>query len=116
TTTEGPVTEFVRDRARPNAAAAAASFALDGTPVGAIAILSDPANLGPKPPWYIINAPSPQDFRFLDAAVLAPAIKTLPPNGTWDLRYRVALRKAPWTPEDLRAVMSDWLGTRSATR
>jgi hypothetical protein len=112
TSTDGPVTDFVSDRARPAAAAVAGNFAQNGADVGAIAILSDPANAGEKAPWYIINAPAPQDFRFICAAVLAPAVRTLPAGGTWDLRYRVALRRAAWTPSDLDAATKRWLGAR----
>ena len=112
TSTEGPVTTFVRDRARPAAAAVAANFAEGGTDAGAIAILSDPANAGERAPWYIINAPAPQDFRFVCAAVLAPAVRTLPAGGEWTLRYRVALRRAAWTPAALDAALGGWLGVR----
>lgn len=125
TSSEGPVTEFARDRARPNAAAVAANFALDGKDAGALAILSDPANTGSgagagpgsgagageKAPWYVINQVQ-QDFRFICAAILAPAVRTIPAGGTMDLRYRVALRRAAWTPESLGAATRAWLVTR----
>ncbi|AHG89764.1 hypothetical protein J421_2227 [Gemmatirosa kalamazoonensis] len=117
TTSEGPVTEFVRDRARPNAVAAGASFTLDGQPVGAIAILSDSSNTAGEAPWYMINSPAPADFRFMCAAILAPAVRTIPAGGTMDLRYRVAVRRAPWTPSDLSAALTRWVdGSRSASR
>jgi predicted dehydrogenase len=115
-TTEGPVPEFVRDRARPSAPAAGASFSYEGQPVGAIAFLSDPANTQGKAAWYMINSPAPADFRFMCAAILAPAVKTIPAGGTLDLKYRVALQKGAWTPEALTAAMTRWLGTRSAAR
>jgi hypothetical protein len=135
TSTEGPVAEFTRDRARPSAAAVAANFALDGRDAGALAILSDPANTGSgagagtgsgagagtgsgagagtgeKAPWYVINQVS-QDFRFICAAILAPAVRTIPAGGTMDLRYRVALRRAAWTPESLGAASRAWLVTK----
>lgn len=106
TTAEGPVTEFAHNRARPNSAAVACSFSDGGKPVGAIAILSDPANLGEKAPWYLINS---DEFRFANAAVLAPEMRRLPPGGTWKLRYRITVQKAPWTPEALRAALTAWL-------
>lgn len=115
TTTEGPVTAFDHDRARPAAAAAAASFARDGRDVGAIAILSDPANVAERAPWYVINAPAPQDFRFLCAAVLAPAPRTIAAGDTWALRYRVALRRAAWTPRALQDAVRDWRGSRAVS-
>jgi hypothetical protein len=113
TSTGGPVTEFVRDRARPAAAAVAANFSASGSDAGALAILSDPANAGERAPWYIINAPAPQDFRFVCAAILAPAVRTLPAGGEWTLRYRVALRRAAWTPEALEAALAEWLRGRA---
>jgi hypothetical protein len=120
TSTEGPVAEFVRDRARPWASAVGASFAQDGADVGAVAILTDAANAGTnaesKAPWYVINAPAPQDFRFLCAAILAPAPRTIPAGGELRLRYRVALRRAAWTPEALDAALRQWRRTVGAGR
>ena len=106
--TEGPVTDFVRDRARPAAAAVAGNFAdsATGRRLGGIAILSDPANAGEKAPWYIIN--SQREMRFICAAVLAPAVRTLAPGGEWRLRYRVAVAPGPWTPETLAAARRRW--------
>jgi hypothetical protein len=105
-TTEGAVTEYASDRARPNAAAVAGNFSLDGKDVGSLAILSDAANIGEKAPWYIINTAT--DFRFLCAAILAPQIRTLAPGGMWDLKYRVALRKNAWTQKDLNDALANW--------
>ena len=110
--TEGPVTQFARDRARPSAAAVAGNFADGGKHVGGIAILSDPANIAEKAPWYIIN--SANEMRFLCAAVLAPAVRTIPAGGEWNLRYRVALRRAAWTQDALNAAVNQWLGMRGA--
>lgn len=104
-TSEGPVDQFVNDRARPNAAAAAANFSDAGKVVGAIAILSDAGNIGEKAPWYIINNDT---MRFLDPAILAPAIKTMKPGEEWKLDYRIAIRKSAWTPELLRAALAAW--------
>lgn len=105
-TTHGPVGAYVADRARPFAAAVAANFTDDGRPVGSLAILSDSLNAGGASPWYIIN--SPTDFRFMCAAVLAPAIRTLQAGSEWTLRYRVALRAEPYTTEALQAAMAGW--------
>jgi len=98
-TTEGPVTEFRGERARPNAEAVAGNFSLDGRDLGGVAILSDPANITQKAPWYIID--NKRDFRFICAAILAPAVRTIPPNGELALRYRVALKPTSWTRQAL---------------
>ena len=105
-TTEGPVTEFRGERARPNAAAVAGNFTLDGRDVGGVAILSDPANIAEKAPWYIID--NKRDFRFICAAILAPAVRTIPPNGEMALRYRVAIRRSAWTEAALAEAMRGW--------
>ncbi|MFL5617480.1 MAG: DUF6807 family protein [Gemmatimonadaceae bacterium] len=104
--TEGPVAEFRGDRARPNAAAVAGNFSLDGRDIGGIAILSDPANIAGQAPWYIID--NKRDFRFICAAILAPAVRTIPPNGALALRYRVALEPTAWTREALVEAMRRW--------
>ena len=103
--TEGPVTEFTRNRARPNAAAVGANFAENGIPVGGIAMLSDPNNIGERAPWYLINEPA---MRFMDPAVLAPAVRTLKAGEIWTLNYRILLRKTAWTPDALRSAVSAW--------
>jgi hypothetical protein len=104
-TTEGPVTEFTRNRARPNAPAVAASFAANGQQAGSVAFLSDPANIGERAPWYLINEPA---MRFVDPAVLAPAVRTMAPGEAWTLQYRIIVSKAAWTPETLRAAFAAW--------
>jgi hypothetical protein len=104
-TTDGPVTAFVNDRARPNASAVACNFSENGHDAGAIAIFSDPANIGEHAPWYLINNAT---FRFADPAILAPAVKTLKPGETWTLSYRIALSRSAWTPESLRSAMTAW--------
>jgi hypothetical protein len=103
--TEGPITEFTRNRARPSAAAVAANVAEDGTHAGSIALVSDPANIGERAPWYLINEPA---MRFMDPAVLAPAVRTLTPGEAWVLNYRIILSKTEWTPESLRAAVAAW--------
>ena len=105
-TTEGPVTEFVKDRARPNAAATAGNFSKDGQDFGGIAFLSDAPNISERAPWYIINTAT--DFRFICAAILAPAIRTLPAGGTWDLKYRVAMKGTAWTQDQLKDALKAW--------
>lgn len=105
-TPDGPVTQFASDRARPAASAVAANFKDGARDVGAIAILSDPANIGEKASWYVIN--SATAMRFLCAAVLAPQVRTLPPGGEWRLHYRIAVQRRPWTPETLRAAVTQW--------
>jgi hypothetical protein len=107
-TTEGAVTEFRGDRARPNAAAVAGNFALGDRDLGGFAILSDAANIAEKAPWYIID--NRKDFRFICAAILAPAVRTIPPNGSFALRYRVALRRSAWTQDALAAAVQQWRG------
>jgi hypothetical protein len=116
--TEGPVTEFSGSRARPNAAAVAGNFSDGDKQIGGIAILSDAANITEKAPWYIINQERDK-FRFICAAVLAPAIRKLPPGGQWNLTYRVAMRPVPWTQEALSGALANWNRTRgvpSSTR
>jgi hypothetical protein len=104
-TPDGPVTSFVNDRARPNAAAVGCNFADGGTTVAAVAILSDPANIADKAPWYLINSP---EMRFADPAILAPAVRTLKAGESWRLRYRIVVSRAAWTPESLRAALASW--------
>ena len=108
-TTDGPVATFVNDRARPSASGVGCNFADGGTDVGAIAILSDPANMGERAPWYLINNPT---MRFADPAILAPAVRTLNAGERWTLHYQVAIRRAAWTPAGLRAAMAAWLPGR----
>ena len=109
-TTEGPVplADFRGDRARPNAAAVAGNFSLDGRDLGGLAILSDPANIAEQAPWYIID--NKRDFRFICAAILAPAIRTIPANGAFALHYRVALRRSAWTQAALTDALRQWRG------
>ena len=102
---EGPVTEVTRNRARPNAAAVAANFAENGTHAASIAMISDPTNIAERAPWYLVNEPA---MRFIDPAVLAPAVRTLAPGKEWVLTYRIILSKAEWTPESLRAAVAAW--------
>ena len=104
-TPDGPVTNFVNDRARPNASAVGCNFADKGTTVAALAILSDPANIGELAPWYLINS---AEMRFADPAVLAPAVRTMTPGEAWTLHYQIAISRAAWTPASLRAAIARW--------
>jgi hypothetical protein len=104
-TTDGPVTEFVRNRARPHAPALAANFADNGAHAGGIAILSDAANIGEKAPWYVVHDPT---MRFVNPAILAPAVRTLKAGEEWKLNYRIVLSKAAWTQESLKAAIANW--------
>ena len=119
TSTEGAVSEFASSRARPWATAVGASFARDGADVGAVAILTDGANVGTngdgRAPWYVINQPAPADFRFVCAALLAPSPRTIPAGGELRLRYRVALQRAAWTPRSLDAALARWRRALAAT-
>ena len=86
----------------------AGNFSLDGRDLGGLAILSDPANIAEQAPWYIID--NKRDFRFICAAILAPAIRTIPANGTFALHYRVALRRSAWTQAALTDAIRLWRG------
>ncbi|MDW7980599.1 MAG: DUF6807 family protein, partial [Verrucomicrobiales bacterium] len=105
----GIVSRFEHDRARPSAPALACNLT-DGTNcVGSIAVLSDPANAGANPPWYIVNS---QVMRFMCAAILAPKPLTLPPGGKLQLGYRIIVGPKPWTPDALASVHADWLSAK----
>jgi len=108
--TEGPVTEFRGERARPNAAAVAGNFSLDGRDIGGVAILSDRANSGARAPWYIID--NKRDFRFICAAILAPSPRTIPAGGELALRYRVAIKPTAWTQAELRSAAEQFAARR----
>ncbi|HTO02806.1 MAG TPA: DUF6807 family protein [Opitutus sp.] len=104
-TSDGPVTEFTTNRARPSVGAVAANVTENGKDVGALAILSAPANTGAeRAPWYLVNA----DMRFACAAILAPRIITLPAGGELKLKYRLAVQPAAWTPESLKSALAKW--------
>jgi hypothetical protein len=106
--TDGAVTDFPGSRARPNAFAVAGNFSDGDRQIGGIAMLSDPANMGgKKQPWYIINQERDK-FRFICAAVLAPAIRTLAAGEEWNLRYRVAVQPTAWTQEALTDALAEW--------
>lgn len=97
----GPVAPFVDNRARPAAAAVAANLVDGKKQAGSIAIFSDAASSGVAAPWYFVDAPQSQ-MRFVCAAVLAPKPIKLAPGAEMQLNYRIAIRRAAWTAEDLR--------------
>jgi hypothetical protein len=101
------VSRFESDRARPAAAAAGCNFTEGSRDVGAVAILSDPANAGENAPWYLINS---EAMRFVCAAILAPQPRQLKPDEALYLRYCVVVRRKPWTPESLAAAQLEWIG------
>jgi hypothetical protein len=104
-TTDAAVTTFTTDRARPAVPAVGCNFTDGGKQVGGIAFLSDPANIGERAPWYLING---KVMRFACAAILAPEVRTLAPGGVWKLRYRIEVQPGAWTPETLRTAMTAW--------
>jgi len=104
-TSDGPIDHFESDRARPSAAALGCNFADGSTPVGSIAIISDPGNAGESAPWYVINS---DKMRFACAAILAPKVRTVPPNGQFRLHYRIAMSPKAWTEESLKKGYSQW--------
>ena len=61
---------------------------LDRTPMPGEPNGVDLANIAERAPWYIID--NRRDFRFICAAILTPAIRTIPANGSFALHYRVA--------------------------
>ncbi|HYG24945.1 MAG TPA: DUF6807 family protein [Verrucomicrobiae bacterium] len=95
----GPVDQFASDRARPRASALACNFTDGSRDVGGIAIFSDPVNAGKEAPWYVVNS---KEMRFVCAAILAPAIRTLKPAEEMNLRYRIVIRPQAWTTEALK--------------
>jgi hypothetical protein len=97
----GPIAQFVDNRARPAAAAVAANLVDGEKEAGGIAIFSDPANSGVDTPWYLVDAPQ-NHMRFACAAVLAPKPITLAPGAAMQLNYRIAIRRAAWTAEELQ--------------
>ena len=103
----GLVSRFESDRARPAAAAVGCNFTEGSRDVGAVAILSDPANAGESAPWYLINSDA---MRFVCAAILAPRPRQLKPGEALYLRYCVAVQRKPWTPESLAAAQLEWIG------
>jgi hypothetical protein len=105
--TAGPVTNFIADRSRPNAPAAAFNFTDGNQPVGGIAILGAKSNAGENPPWYMVNE-ARRTFRFACAAILAPKPIALPAHSQMDLNYRILVQPAAWTVDSLRTAQANW--------
>ncbi|MFL6620876.1 MAG: DUF6807 family protein, partial [Povalibacter sp.] len=80
-TPQGTIGKYESDRARPNALAIGANFTRDGRSIGSLAIFNDPSNLSEHAPWYVVN--SADQMRFICAAILAPAVRKLPPHAQW---------------------------------
>jgi hypothetical protein len=104
-TTEGPISKFVNNRARPDAPALAANCGMNGQHFGGVAMLSAASNIDEGFPWYSVVT---EEMRFFCSAVLAPKPLTLPPGGKLDLTYRIIVRPEPWTPEALRVAWDEW--------
>jgi hypothetical protein len=100
--TAGPLTNFVSDRARPNAAATAFNY-LDGDKVvGGVALIPEPPIAGPDAPWYLVNNVT---YRLACAAILQPKPIHHAADDQFDLNYTVVLREKPWTVRDLQAAV-----------
>ena len=104
-TTDGTVTEFASNRARPDSPALAANCQNAGRPIGSVAVLSAASNIDEGFPWYAVMT---GEMRFFCSAVLAPKPLALPAGGTLDLTYRIVVRPEPWTPDSLRAAVTAW--------
>lgn len=106
-TTAGPVERFVRNRARPEAAAIACNFSEGTRAIGSLAFFSDPANTGgADTPWYIIDS---RQMPFACQALLAPKPRPVPAHGEFTLRYRIAVRPEAWIEAGLKAAQQEWL-------
>lgn len=105
-TTTGPVEQFVRNRARPNAGAVACNFTEGSRDLGSLAFFSDPANAGTDAPWYIIDS---RQMPFICQALLAPQPRAVPAKSGFTLRYRICVRPKAWTQPDLVAAHEEWL-------
>lgn len=106
-TSAGPVDPFVRNRARPNAAAIACNFSDGARDLGSLAFFSDPANTGGdgNAAWYIIDS---SQMPFACQALLAPKPRPVPAHGEFTLRYRIAVTPAAWTQAGLEAAERAW--------
>jgi hypothetical protein len=104
-TTAGPVERFVRNRARPAAAAVACNFQDGLKDIGSLAFFSDPANTGGDAPWYIIDS---QQMPFICQALLAPKPRSVPAHGEFTLRYRISASPRAWTQAELEVANNQW--------
>lgn len=100
--TDGAVTNFAGDRARPVAPAVGFNFTQDGKPVGSLAIYSDKTNTKETASWYLINAVK-NTFRFACASILAPKPISLPAASQMELNYRIMIQPEPLSVVSLKA-------------
>lgn len=105
-TTTGPVDQFVRNRARPNAAAIACNFSDGPRDIGSLAFFSDPANTEGDAAWYIIDS---RQMPFVCQALLAPKPRAVPAQGEFTLRYRIVVSPKAWTQAGLGAGLNEWM-------
>jgi hypothetical protein len=108
-TSAGPVEHFVRNRARPNAAAVACDFSDGSRDIGSLAFFSDPTNTGGDAPWYIIDS---NQMPFICQALLAPKPRSVPAHGEFALRYRIAVSPKAWTQAELETGQKEWLKSK----
>jgi hypothetical protein len=103
---EGAVDRFESSRARPDAPALGLNLSDPDAFAGAIAVLSARGNMpSDSTPWYLANSDT---MHWANPAVLAPAEKHLAAGEKWRLRYRIIVRAAPWTSDELRAALAAW--------
>ena len=105
-TTAGPVTQFVNQRARPDAAAVACNFSDGSRDIGGLAFFTDPANTSGDAPWYIIDS---TQMPFICEALLAPKPRSVPAHGNLALHYRIGVSPKAWTQAGLEAGQKEWL-------
>ncbi|MFT3868494.1 MAG: PmoA family protein [Nibricoccus sp.] len=98
-TSHGVISEYKQDRSRPTASVVAFNLKKESEFLGGVAIMDDSKNSDHEASWYIANS---TQMHWACAAVLAPKPLHYEPGAEWDLRYRILLRPAEWTPEDLR--------------
>lgn len=98
-TAEGPVTNYVSDRARPNSKAAACNVSLNGRTDG-VAILSHASNTGGEAPWYVSNS---DKMRWFSPSLLAPKPIPMKAGESFTWKFRVITKAGAWTAEGLRA-------------
>ncbi len=110
-TTSGPVERFVRNRARPNAAAIACNFSDGSRDLGSLAVFSDPANSTGDAAWYIIDS---TQMPVVCQALLAPQPRSVPAHGEFTLRYRISVSPTARTQASLDAAQRSWLDPRGS--
>ncbi|WP_221032699.1 DUF6807 family protein [Actomonas aquatica] len=105
--THGPMTDWVDNRMRPRTGALGVTVYPQKPDSGSLAVLTATDNMpgDGDDPWYCINS---QPSRFWCSAVLVPKPLQLEPGQVWPLRYRLQLRKHPWTAADLSTALESW--------